>query len=38
MHRPYTFKEKVRITLGAAVALLIVGWMFVIGIAVTSVR
>lgn len=25
--RPYTRKEKARITLGAAVALLIVGWI-----------
>jgi hypothetical protein len=36
--RPYSFKEKARITLGAMVALVIVGWIFVIGIATTSVR
>jgi len=38
MHRPYTSREKARITLGAMVALVIVGWMVVIGIAATSVR
>jgi len=36
--RPSSFKEKARITLGAMVALVIVGWIFVIGIATTSVR
>jgi hypothetical protein len=38
MARPYTFKEKARITLGAMVALVIVGWIAVIAIAATSVR
>jgi hypothetical protein len=38
MDRPYTFKEKARIALGAMVALVIVGWIAVIAIAATSVR
>ena len=32
------FKERARITLGAAVALVVVGWIAVIAIAATSVR
>ena len=36
--RPYTFKEKTRITLGAMVALIVVGWIAVIAIATMSVR
>jgi hypothetical protein len=38
VHRPYTFWEKARITLGAMVALIVVGWIAVIAIAATSVR
>jgi hypothetical protein len=38
MHRPYTLKEKARVILGAAVALIVVGWIAVIAIAATSVR
>jgi hypothetical protein len=38
MLRPYTFREKARITLGAAVALIVVGWIAAIAIAATSVR
>jgi hypothetical protein len=33
MQRPYTRKEKARITLGAMVAMLIVGWIAVIALA-----
>jgi hypothetical protein len=36
--RRSTFKEKARITLGAMVALLIIGWIAVIAIAATSAR
>jgi hypothetical protein len=38
LHRPYTFREKARITLGAAVALIVVAWIAAIAIAATSVR
>jgi hypothetical protein len=38
MDRPTTFKEKARITLGAMMALVIVGWIAVIAIAATSGR
>jgi hypothetical protein len=36
MDRPYTFKEKAKITAGAVAALIIVGWMVVIAIAILS--
>jgi hypothetical protein len=36
MDRPYTFKEKAKITAGAVAALIIVGWMAVIAIAILS--
>jgi hypothetical protein len=38
MDRRTTFKEKARITLGAMMALIIIGWIAVIAIAATSVR
>jgi hypothetical protein len=36
--RPYTFKEKARITVGAIAALVVVGWLAVIALAAMSVR
>jgi len=36
--RDYTFKEKARVTAGAAAALVIVGWLAVLAIAFLSVR
>jgi hypothetical protein len=36
MDRPYTFKETAKITAGAVAALVIVGWMAVIAIAILS--
>jgi hypothetical protein len=36
MDRPYTFKEKAKITAGAAVSLIILGWMIVIAITLLS--
>jgi hypothetical protein len=36
--RPYTFKEKAKISAGAVVALVIVGWLAVIALAAMSVR
>jgi hypothetical protein len=36
-YRPYTPKEKARITAGAAAALVIVGWMLVLAIAFLAV-
>jgi hypothetical protein len=38
MARAYTSREKARIALGVAVALIVVGWIAVIAIAATSVR
>ena len=38
MDRPYTAKERARITLGAVMALIIIGWIAVIAIATMSVR
>lgn len=35
--RAYTFKEKTRITAGAVMALVIVGWLVVLAIAFLSV-
>jgi hypothetical protein len=36
--RDYTFKEKAKITAGAVSALIIVGWLVVIALAVLSAR
>ena len=36
--REYTFKEKSRITVGAIMALVIVGWLLVLATAFLSVR
>jgi hypothetical protein len=36
MDRPYTFKEKAKITAGAVAALVIVGWMAVLALAFLS--
>jgi hypothetical protein len=36
MDRPYTFKEKVKITAGAVAALVIVGWMVLLALAFLS--
>jgi hypothetical protein len=36
--RDYTFKEKARITAGAAAALVVVGWLAVLAIAFLSVQ
>jgi hypothetical protein len=36
--RDYTFKEKAKITAGAVSALVIVGWLVVIALAVMSAR
>jgi hypothetical protein len=36
--RDYTFKEKARITAGAAAALIVVGWLVVLATAFLSVR
>jgi hypothetical protein len=36
--RDYTFKEKARITAGAAAALVVVGWLAVLATAFLSVR
>jgi hypothetical protein len=38
MDRPYTSREKGRITAGAVAALVIVGWMVVLAIVFLSVR
>jgi hypothetical protein len=38
MNRPYTFKEKAKITAGAVASLVIVGWMVVLAIVFLSVR
>jgi hypothetical protein len=38
MNRPYTFKEKDKITAGAVASLVIVGWMVVLAIVFLSVR
>jgi hypothetical protein len=36
--RAYSFRERTRITAGAAAALIIVGWLLVLAIAFLSVR
>jgi hypothetical protein len=36
--RSYTTKEKVRITVGAVAALVVVGWLVALGIAFMSAR
>jgi hypothetical protein len=36
--RDYTTKEKIRITVGAVVALVVVGWLVALAIASLSVR
>jgi hypothetical protein len=38
MDRPYTSKEKAKITAGAVAALVIVGWMVVLALAFLSAR
>jgi hypothetical protein len=38
MDRPYTFKEKAKITAGAISSLVIVGWLAVIALALLSAR
>jgi hypothetical protein len=38
MRRPFTFKDKARITLGAVSALIIVGWIAVLAVAAMSAR
>jgi hypothetical protein len=38
MDRPYTSKETARITAGAVVSLVIVGWLVVLAIAFLSAR
>jgi hypothetical protein len=36
--RPYTAKEKAKITAGALVSLVVVGWLAVLAIVILSVR
>jgi hypothetical protein len=38
MDRPFTFKEKAKITAGAVSALVIIGWMIALSIALLSAR
>jgi hypothetical protein len=38
MDRPYTLKEKAKITAGAVTSLVIVGWLVVIATAMMSAR
>jgi hypothetical protein len=38
MDRPYTFREKAKITAGAISSLVIVGWLAVIALALLSAR